>query len=555
MIKTMKSILLLILFLPTYLYSQENLSIAGPYKLGDDINIENVDDFETNYNRNTSLFDFIGVWQYSQGSEALNISKNLTNDSIKIQYNSVFDGYEDRFFENCKFINGKIIGDYYGGKENAILVINEGNLLLTIDPFHEFQPIKKQLFKNQPEAIFKYCSQNENTYIKNGNQKVDSLPPGDRVLVSVEIESKDYFSLLYYNNRFNKTPHNKKINRYILPKQLSDIKPLFISEDVNLEFFKNYNESELFVKKLYAPEKLKENIRIVSVPEQNRAGQKKLFIDKEVYSKLGLENIKMYYDNLFITGTVDLSKEYRSITVDFQSDYEYYTYLINYDKNGKYIDHILISRNDYVESMTPIKSIFAPGEIYVNSLLQNWVEDGVDIGSSYYQTFETVRYVINQKGQFIASNYATSFMHEPELSFRVVTQQIESKTYGNALLSLYQNYIDTNYAGGYVISMHTKIETEKGMEFIIPMDFSSVAGFYYPPFGDFIGPFGELQKLFYTNHTDALERLRISFTLKDMNNDGIDDLNIKIVDANYVVEPEEEILFIQKGSEWVLHKN
>lgn len=658
----MKGILLLILFLPTYLFSQENLSIAGTYKFGKDINKENVgeilvvpkadnhaiiyistskkapsyntftlltevevidnkayyqlekgsgklvfsfskgsiittdlnsitlshiplnnrefkkisntipkyfvrgdgqnielsnslEDFTNNYFPNTSICGFIGVWQFGKGRESLNISKNLANENIKIQYNSWNDGFEDRFFVNCKFIKGKIIGDYYGGNQNVILEIEDGILLLSIEPFHQFQPIKKQEFTKYPQSIFKYCAQNGTNYIKYSNKNVDSLASGDRILVRSELENNNYIPT-FYLNRFNKNPPFSKKGRYIVPKHLSDIKPLFLSENVNLEFYPNLNESERFVKELYSLVRLKENTKLVEVPEQNIVGQKKLLIDKEAYSKLGLSVIKQHYDNnLYISGTVDLSKDFYSITVDYQSDNEYHTYLINYNFKGKYIDHILISRNDYVESMTPIKSIFAPGEIYVNSLLQNWVEDGVDIGSSYYQTFETVRYVTNQKGQFIASNYAKSFMHEPELSFRVVTQQIESKTYGNGLLSLYLNYKDTNYAGGYVISMHIKIETEKGMEFIIPMDFSSVAGFYYPPFGDFIAPYGELQKLFYTNYTDGLGRLRVSFTLKDMNNDGLDDLNLKIVDDNYVVEPEEEFLFIQKGFEWVLNKN
>jgi hypothetical protein len=652
----MKGILLLILFLPTYLNSQENLSIAGTYKLGNDINKENVgeilvvpkadnhaiiyistskkapsyntfslltevevidnkayyqlekgsdklvfsfskngitttdlnsitnshiplnntefkkisntipkhfmrgdgenielsnsvEDFTNNYFPNTSIWEFIGVWQFGQGRESLNISKNLANDNLNIQYNSWSDGFEDRFFDNCKFIKGKIIGDYYGGKQNVILEIEEGNLLLTIDPFHQFQPIKKQEFKKYPQSIFKYCAKNGNTYIKYSNKNVDSLPPGERILMRSVLENNNYIPT-FYLNRFNKTPPFSKKDRYIVPKHLSDIKPLFLSEEVNLKFYQNLNESERFVKELYSPEKLKENTKLVEVPEQNIVGQKTLLIDKEVYSKLGLSIIKKYYDNnLYISGTVDLSQAFYSITVDDQSDNEYYTYLINYDKNGKYIDHILIGRNDYVESFTPIKPIFAPGEVYVNSMIS--VE--VDYEMSGYKTFESKRYIINTNGQFIENNYASSYTQTPDTSILVTSQRVQSKTFGNANLSLFLNILNSkDPTGGYGISLHAVIQEENGMETTFPMDLSEVCGFHYPPDGKFTGPHGVLQKLFYTNIYDEVpERLQINFHFSDVTNDDIDELFIEIIDNSYVIEPKEYLCFIKVGGSWI----
>lgn len=524
--------------IPTYFWRGDGQNIALK---------KTVDDFKKNYYSNTSIWEFIGVWQYGQGLEALNISKGIASDSVFIQYNSSSDGFEDRFIENCVFKKGKIFGDYYGGKENVILEIEEDNLLLTIDPFHDFQPIKKQLFKKHPQSIYKYCSQKENTYVQNTHKKVDSLPLGYRVLVKPELEYNNHYIPLFYNNRFTME------GSYILQNQLSDIKPLFISKDVDIKLFNTLNESERFVKQIYTPEKLKENIKVVGVPEQNSVGQKKLFVDEVTYTKLGLERIGNHYTEVFITGTVDLSKKHRSIVVDFQSENEYYTYLVNYDLKGDYIDHILIGRDDYVESFTPIKSIFTSGEIYVNAQIDNLVVDGNVKGKSFYHTFETKRYILNKRGQFIASNYSKSFMHTPDTSLKVVSQKVESSTYGTATVNLFLNYIDTDdLTGGHASSMYTTIETEAGMELTIPMNLSGVCGFYDPPYGDFTVGQGMLQKLFHTNIYDGINKqLYFKFSFSDVTNDGIDELFMEITDKSYAVEPKESLCFIKEGGSWV----
>lgn len=524
--------------IPTYFWRGDGQNIA--------LN-KTVDDFKKNYYSNTSIWEFIGVWQYGQGLEALNISKAIASDSIVIQYNSSADGFEDRYITNCVFKNGKVYGDYYGGKENVIVEIEKDNLLLTIDPFHDFQPIQKQVFKKYPQSMYKYCSQQENTYVEYANKKVDSLPPGYRVLVKSELERNNHFIPLFYNNKFSKE------GRYILYDQLSDIKPLFISEGVDSKDFNTLNESERFVKQIYTPEKLKENIKEESLPEQNSVGQKKLFIDAATFTKLGLERIGKHYTDVFITGTVDLSKIHRSIVVDFQSENEYYTYLVNYDLKGKYIDHILIGRDDYVESFTPIKSIFTPGEIYVNAQIDNLVADENDMGNSFYRTFETKRYILNKRGQFIASNHSRSFMERPDTSLKVVSQKIESSTFGTATISLFLNFIDTDHiTGGYASSMHTTIETEEGMELTIPMNLSEVCGFYDPPYGDFSGVQGMLQKLFSTTIYDGIdEQLYFKLSFSDVTNDGVDELFLEISDKSYVIEPKESLCFVNEGGSWV----
>jgi len=520
--------------------------------------------YEINYYTGKKLWDFIGIWNFSQNKESLNISKNISNEEIKIQFNSWTDGYEDRFFENCKFIDGKIIGDYYGGKKNVILELEDDKLLLTIDPFHEFTPTKKQVFKKSEEFIFKYNVSNSNSYLLNkpniNAPKIDSIPLGDRILVINENFNKSFFKNKFYVPRFHKNLIENK-NLYLSDNNLRNTKPLFL-ESMQIKGLTKFNTSELFVQRLYTSEKLKSNIVIVPLSgnEQNHQGQQKLLVDEVAYIQLGLNVIgKKYNENnlkIYITGTVDLSKEFYSLVIDYQYNDEFYTYLLNYNLNGKYLDHLLIGRDDYVESMNPLVSNFAPGEIYTKKSIQILDEEQSDIGSGYYQTYEQERFTINQAGQFIVSNYSKSFINESQLSYKLLTQKLKSKNYGNASLSLFLNYIDTNQASGYVISMHTQIETENGTDLTIPMNISDVAGFYYPPYGDFIGPNGELQKLFCTNYHEGLMKgLNVSFYLKDRNSDGLEDLNMIIEDTNYREWPREELLFIQKENEWVLTLN
>lgn len=82
-----------------------------------------------------TIWDNIGVWQYSNGRESLNISKLGVLDDLTIQYNSYTNGFEDREFLNCKFIGGKIIADYYGEKNNVIIAKKRQYTLLNHQTF------------------------------------------------------------------------------------------------------------------------------------------------------------------------------------------------------------------------------------------------------------------------------------------------------------------------------------------------------------------------------------------------------------------------------------
>lgn len=541
-------------FLDNKVFLKEDATIPKTYLRGNGKAVaidKTAAEYFQNYYPNHSLWDFIGVWHYGQGAEALNISKGISSNAIQIQYNSSSDHFEDRFFENCYFKNGKIHGDFYGGKDNVIIEMEKGHLLLTIAPFHNFQPLKKQLFKRYPKSVFKYAIQKENATLRAGRNIVDSIVPGDRLLVGYTPTKKDYLPVMYYMSRFKGRPNFIKTTHNILPNQVADVKPLFISEKVHFKFFNNLNDSERFVKQIYTPEKLKAHLKVVNLPEQNSVGQKKLFIDKVTFTKLSLENIGQHKTEVFITGTVELSKKHRSIVVDFQSENEYDTYLVNYDLKGGYVDHILIGRNDYIESFTPITSLFSAGAVYVNAQIQDASTDGNGMAKPYYRTFETKRYVLNERGQFIASNHAKPYGHEQEATLKILSQQLTTKT-EESTIHLYLGYIDTLNTGGYATTLFTKIEKQDGMEHTIPMDLTPVCGFYSLPYGDFSGPHGALQKVFYTNSYDGLqEGLRIQLSLKDINNDGIEELFMAVVDNSYTVAPKEYFCFVLEGGVWV----
>ncbi|WP_432670120.1 hypothetical protein [Flavobacterium sp. SM2513] len=412
-------------------------------------------------------------------------------------------------------------------------------MLLTINPFHEFTPLKKQLFKRSTPLIYKYSTET--------NSSTGCLPAGSRFLVAATVVNNIPIPEKS-SNQFSEIPSFLKNSKYCTPTKMSDAKPLFIAENRAENDLIKCNDSERFIKQLYTIEKLKVHTTLVEVAEQNTVGQKKLLIDKEVYAKLSLQKINQYYTQLYITGTVDLTAEFYSITVDFQSEDEYFTYLINYDKQGNYADHLLIGRSDYVESFTPILPIFAPGEVYVNATI--WVDTNVE--TSGYRTYDSKRYVINAKGQFVAMNYAPSYSPTSMESKLIATQTIKSTSYANPRLRLYLDLKNANNpTGGYGTGLYTTLISENGSEATIPMDLSAVCGFYAPPYGSFIGPIGPLQKLFFAHTQEGIQQgLKMEFYLKDINNDGIDDLILQITDNSYVVAPVDYVCFIKEGGTW-----
>ncbi|RYM34760.1 hypothetical protein ERX46_05140 [Brumimicrobium glaciale] len=546
----MKQFISFFLLIPIHLFAQNELSILET----NHVETENLGSKASSSPKPT-IYDFIGIWQYGQNAETLNISKNPKTDSVFIQYNSYSDGYEDRFIENVRFDKGEIIGDYYGAKSNVIIVIEEGDLLFTIDPFHEFSPIKEQKFKKSGKYIFKYNASTSQEFLFDqptlNSKKTDSLPPGDRFLILNEPISDLFYENQYYVSRYHKN-EIKNDNLYLLKSKLSNTKPLF-PKNIQLKGYPNLNKSEIFVSKLYTTGELNENTIVLPLhAEQNKKGQKKLRIDDEAYAKLYLVNICKKFTDVFITGTVDLSENIYSIVVDFQYDNSYETYLVNYDLKGNYVDHILIGQGDYVESFSRVNTVFTPEEMFINKEIVDFDEINSDMNNFIYKTYSSKRYVINEKGQILASNHGHSYRVLPQASLAISSHKVESKTYGKMQLKLLLNYKDTSMFGGYAISMSTEIETANGMELTIPMDISMQTGFWLPPFGDFLTPTDEIQKIFITNRLEGFdERVKVNMQLIDVNEDGEEDLLIELRDKNYVSEPKSYFCFIYEAGTWV----
>lgn len=509
-------------------------------------------------NTNKTVWDYIGIWQNGEGSSSLNISTHFTVDEavhhIKVQYNSWTDNFHDHLIVNCTFSNGVIIGDHYGHKENVKIELKEGSLFLTIDPFHEFTPIKKQHFKKAPQHIFKYnVSKNNKTLLEKPNSTsliADSIIPGDRILVERSFDNPTFYKTKYYASRFTKKSIENQ-DSYISKKQLHNTKPIFFSENTQLKGYDNLNKSELFIKRLFSPHQLKENTveNLLSEDQQNVAGQKKLNLDEAMFLKLELYKTGTIYSadeytHWYITGTVDISKDHYSIVIDKQYSDDYNTLLVNYDKTGKFVDYIIIGQGDYVESYNYTDAQFSNSGIFVNTYL---TLDGLS-----YSTTETKRYTVDKNGRFLELNYGNNTINNIDILVKLISQEFESANFGNAKISLFMGYSDTNNELGYPTLLSTIIENKEGIDLTIPVDLSLVAGYYSPPYGDFTGPNGELQKIFNSNVKSGLdERITLKFKLADINQDGLDDLFIELTDKNYVIEPKSYICFIRESDSWV----
>ncbi|MDC3388296.1 hypothetical protein OAX11_02170 [Flavobacteriaceae bacterium] len=502
---------------------------------GEKINLnKEASDYLINYFPNTPLWDFVGIWNFGDFSETIQISKDLASEKINIKYNSVHDGFEDRYFENCYYKNGRIYGDFYGGEKNVVIEIEDGNLKLTINPFHKFSPIQQQTFKKYPTSVFKYFVGEEN----------DKTPQkGKRLMVNSKQNTPNYDALTLYNDLKCVTPYGNSNIQQVPSNKLSDIKPLLTSES------SLYNSAEKMGLTLYDEKKLIEKTTIIKYNAQNIKGEKKLLVDKKAFEKLQLKNIGNYFSSIYITGTVDLSDKFKTLSIDIQYENEYHTYLVNYSKQGKYIDHIKIGYNDYIESFTPTTASFPPGEVYVEKKIY------FDDGNSFYRykTYNGIRYILNEKGIFIESNYLKREETSIKKSFKAFTQNIQNKNNGNGTISLILNYNSDNHD---VTSLSTEITTESGMIKNIPIDLSKEVGFDGTPEGSFKKPieYQTLETLYGVEMGDKdINRLRLKMKLIDLNEDNVEELVLEITDGNYVYEPTSYFLFEQNAGSWVLN--
>jgi hypothetical protein len=497
-----------------------------------------------------SKWDFIGIWNYADNRESLNISISGKSESVRIVWNSWSNEYTDLIFENCVFENGKIYADYYGAKRNFIVELKNDQLLLTINPFHEFTPIIKQPFQRSLKYVFKYINPSKNAIIQDAQKNItDSLPSGDRLVVNFDDQSTSNFSTLYYENRFNRISSTQKKNWFIPVKYTSDIKPLFASSNVQLKFFESLNKNEQFLLATLGKDKIKQSTEIEKWPEQNVVGQQKIKVDEEIFQKLSFNHFGWngkYFDNFFITGTVDLSPNYFSLVIEAQDDNEYHRFLVNYDNKGNYLDNILIGYNDYVESFCPIETVFSAGEVFVNNYSYSH-----RFGDRYI-IVKSERYILDINGRFLKSNYAKPLNQQTEKSIKVLSQNFEYTSNENTSIDLYLNYIDTIHFG-YVRSMHTVIKNKEGLETFVPFDLSDVSGYHNPPFGGFVQPYHPLDKFFYQYDNDKRfdEKLDIKLKLIDLDNDGNNELLMLIKDGNYVKDIVDYVCFKNKSGMWL----
>ncbi len=107
------------------------------------------------YNRMTGDM-FTGTWKlveyrysdYGHDFESfLQISRDSDNTYFTIIYKTELEAYKENNIK-AEFVNGRLIGDYYGAEENVkIEVVSSDKIKFSIDPYGEFTPVKDEIYK------------------------------------------------------------------------------------------------------------------------------------------------------------------------------------------------------------------------------------------------------------------------------------------------------------------------------------------------------------------------------------------------------------------------
>ncbi|MGB1268938.1 MAG: hypothetical protein ACPG45_04315 [Flavobacteriaceae bacterium] len=482
-----------------------------------------------------TIWDYIGVWQYSNGKESLNISKLGILDDLTIQFNSYTDGFENREFQNCKFIDGKIIGDHYGGKNNVIIVKKDNILYLTIKPFHEFKSIIGQPFTLAQKKVLKYVN------ISNTNK----LVPGERILVEAQ-NTKKLFDVI------------SSTNEKIASKKLNSIKPLFTPKDVKQKGVQKLNPSERFIIKTY--KSLNKNATDL-INKDNL-----LVINKLLYKKLQLFKIAPYPNKYTqkhhqaptslktIIGTVDLDYNFYSLIIKFEYENEYNTYLVNYDLNGHLKGLLQIASGDYIESFTYTEPEFTPNCIFVNSYAMDSSNEQM-----IYKLHKSQRYIMTETGSFLKTNHKSI---NPDLERMIHRQKVLSSKLGELDIELYLQYHPSKE---FAKELCSRIVKEGVVLHEFPFDLSKEPGqdhIYYHYNRNHPTGIGKVMLLPYkkndVNHISEFwdrdyntHHLNLTIKLEDVNNDGQEDLLMSIEDRSYVEPPTDYFCFINKDYQWV----
>ena len=214
---------------------------------------------------------------------------------------------------------------------------------------------------------------------------VDELYNGDKVSVVTNVLEETV--PFYYENdlelwgKFVRIKYIKKDSNlfwgYVIYQRLSNYRPLFLSDT------SEYNLSERFL--LTKLRKVATRDHQILLKTQFTSfgdfyNQKKLYgINQTLYQDLQLDKIHPFDSNSIqkfdptggedlisedhfellysFNGTADLSPNFYSIIIGYDYYNEYDEYIVNYSKDGKLIDFLLISTGDNVESFEYTSSL------------------------------------------------------------------------------------------------------------------------------------------------------------------------------------------------------
>ncbi|MFY0607098.1 MAG: hypothetical protein JXR10_10300 [Cyclobacteriaceae bacterium] len=136
-------------------------------------------------------------------------------------------------------------------------------------------------------------------------------------------------------------------------------------------------------------------------------------IAQSFFDTLGLSQIVPAANpnrNCLITASVNFSTDYYSFVIGFEDRNGWHeSYLVNYDKNGRMLDFLLITQGDYIESFTYLESIISEDTISRTMYRANY-----DMEPSAYEVWKEDQFTIDNKGAFQGQDVIFSIEKEVE---------------------------------------------------------------------------------------------------------------------------------------------
>lgn len=201
---------------------------------------------------------FLGKWQYNNRYELMEITKK--GNDFNVAWKSKADIYQPHEIV-CKFVDGQLLGDYYGHTKNFVLnVVGNKKISLTVDPFAEFQPIRNEYF-SPTESVFIVSSGDD--FI--GYWKYNwSGGTGDTQEVSLNISKVgSYYNTILYL----KPDGNWQWNSYFNNEQLISNQ----SVDGERPILKLIDEDSILLTDFYMMGSTEQGMKLVSKTPQNKS--------------------------------------------------------------------------------------------------------------------------------------------------------------------------------------------------------------------------------------------------------------------------------------------